>query len=62
MAEDNRCMVCNNKKFVVEIQEDNVEIPEMKKGNRYCMDCYKPLQQQFKLTVEDIADISSVNK
>ena len=62
MAEDNLCMVCNNKIFVVELQEDNVEIPEMKKGNRYCMDCYKPLQQQFKLTVEDIADISSVNK
>ena len=56
------CMICNEKNFEVEIQEDNEEVPELKKGNKYCLDCYEPLQKQFKLTLEDVADISSVNK
>jgi len=56
------CMICNEKIFEVEIQEDNEEVPELKKGNKYCLDCYEPLQKQFKLTLEDVADISSVNK
>ena len=56
------CMICNKKNFEVEIQEDNEEVPELKKGNKYCLDCYEPLQKQFKLTLEDVADISSVNK
>ena len=56
------CMICNEKIFEVEIQADNEEVPELKKGNKYCLDCYGPIQQQFKLTLEDVADISSVNK
>ena len=56
------CMVCNAKVFAVEIQEDSEEIPDLKKGNKYCLDCYGPLQEQFKLTLEDVADISSVSK
>ena len=56
------CMVCNVKVFEIEIQEDSEEIPELKKGNKYCLDCYGPIQEQFKLTLEDVADISSVNK
>ena len=56
------CMVCNTKAFAVEIQEDSEEIPDLKKGNKYCLDCYGPLQEQFKLTLEDVADISSVSK
>ena len=56
------CMVCNAKAFEIEIQEDSDEVPELKKGNKYCLECYKPLQQQFKLTLEDVAELSSVNK
>ena len=56
------CMVCNAKAFAVEIQEDSEEISDLKKGNKYCLDCYGPLQEQFKLTLEDVADISSVSK
>ena len=56
------CMVCNTKPFEIEIQEDSDEVPELKKGNKYCLECYEPLQQQFKLTLEDVAEISSVNK
>jgi len=56
------CMVCNAKVFEIEIQEDSEEIPELKKGNKYCLDCYGPIQEQFKLTLEDVADISSVSK
>ena len=56
------CMVCNAKAFEIEIQEDSEEVPELKKGNKYCLDCYGPLQEQFKLTLEDVADISSVSK
>ena len=56
------CMVCNTKAFEIEIQEDSDEVPELKKGNKYCLECYEPLQQQFKLTLEDVADLSSVNK
>jgi hypothetical protein len=56
------CMVCNSKGFEIEIQEDSEEIPELKKGNKYCLECYDPIQQQFKLTLEDVADISSVSK
>ena len=37
-------------------------VPELKKGNKYCLDCYGPLQEQYKLTLEDVADISSVSK
>ncbi len=55
-------MVCNAKAFEIEIQEDSDEVPELKKGNKYCLDCYGPLQEQFKLTLEDVADISSVSK
>jgi len=55
-------MVCNTKAFEIEIQEDSDEVPELKKGNQYCLECYEPLQQQFKLTLEDVADLSSVNK
>ena len=43
----------------IEIQEDSEEIPELKKGNKYCLECYGPIQEQFKLTLEDVADISS---
>ena len=56
------CMVCNAKAFEIEIQEDSEDVPELKKGNKYCLDCYGPLQEQFKLTLEDVADISSVSK
>jgi len=56
------CMVCKAKAFEIEIQEDSEEIPVLKKGNKYCLDCYGPLQEQFKLTLEDVADISSVRK
>ena len=56
------CMVCNAKAFEIEIQEDSDEVSELKKGNKYCLECYKPLQQQFKLTLEDVAELSSVNK
>ena len=56
------CIVCNEKAFEIEIQEDSDEVPELKKGNKYCLDCYGPLQEQFKLTLEDVADISSVSK
>jgi len=56
------CMVCNVKNFEIEIQEDIEEIPELERGNKYCLDCYAPIQQQFKLTLEDVADISSVTK
>ena len=56
------CMVCDVKAFEIEIQEDSEDIPELKKGNMYCLDCYEPIQQQFKLTLEDVADISSVTK
>ena len=56
------CMVCNAKAFEIEIQEDSEEVSELKKGNKYCLDCYGPLQEQYKLTLEDVADISSVNK
>ena len=56
------CMVGNTKAFEIEIQEDSDEVPELKKGNQYCLECYEPLQQQFKLTLEDVADLSSVNK
>ena len=52
------CMVCNEKGFEIEIQEDSEEIQELKKG----LDCYGPIQQQFKLTLEDVADISAVSK
>ena len=45
------CMVCNAKAFEIEIQEDSEEVPELKKGNKYCLDCYGPLQEQFKLTL-----------
>ena len=55
-------MVCNTKTFEIEIQEDSDEVPELKKGNKYCLECYGPLQQQFKLTLEDVAELSSVNK
>ena len=55
-------MVCNAKAFEIEIQEDSDEVPELKKGNKYCLECYEPLQQQFKLTLEDVAELSSVNK
>ena len=41
---------------------EDVEVPELKKGNKYCLDCYGPLQEQFKLTLEDVAEISSVSK
>ena len=61
MSED-MCMVCNAKAFEIEIQEDSEEISELKKGNKYCLECYGPLQEQFKLTLEDVADISSVSK
>ena len=53
MSED-MCMVCNVKNFEIEIQEDSEDIPELKKGNMYCLDCYEPIQQQFKLS--DISD------
>jgi len=56
------CMVCNVKAFEIEIQEDSEEVSELKKGNKYCLGCYGPLQEQFKLTLEDVADISSVSK
>jgi len=56
------CIICNAKNFQIEIQEDSEEIPELKKGNKYCLDCYEPIQQKFKLTLEDVADISSVAK
>ena len=56
------CMVCDVKAFEIEIQEDSEEVSELKKGNKYCLDCYGPLQQQFKLTLEDVADISAVSK
>ena len=56
------CMVCNAKAFEIEIQEDSDEVPELKKGNKYCLECSEPLQQQFKLTLEDVAELSSVNK
>ncbi len=56
------CMVCNAKPFEIEIQEDSEEVPDLKKGNKYCLDCYSPLQEQFKLTLEDVADISAVSK
>ena len=56
------CMICNAKAFEIEIQEDSEEVPELKKGNKYCLDCYGPLQEQFKLTLEDVAEISSVSK
>ena len=56
------CMVCNEKGFEIEIQQDSEEIQELKKGNKYCLDCYGPIQQQFKLTLEDVADISAVSK
>jgi hypothetical protein len=56
------CMICNAKAFEIEIQENSEEIPELKKGNKYCLDCYGPLQEQYKLTLEDVADISSVSK
>ena len=56
------CMVCNTKTFEIEIQENSDEVPELKKGNKYCLECYEPLQQQFKLTLEDVAELSSVNK
>ncbi|MEC8875114.1 MAG: hypothetical protein VYE50_00885 [Candidatus Thermoplasmatota archaeon] len=56
------CMVCNAKAFEIEIQEDSDEVSELKKGNKYCLECYEPLQQQFKLTLEDVAELSSVNK
>ena len=55
-------MVCNTRAFEIEIQEDSDEVPDLKKGNRYCLECYEPLQRQFKLTLEDVADLSSVNK
>ena len=61
MSEE-QCMVCNVKNFEIEIQEDSEDIPELKKGNKYCLDCYEPIQQQFKLTLEDVADVSSVTK
>ena len=61
MAEE-LCMVCNAKAFEIEIQEDSDEVSELKKGNKYCLECYEPLQQQFKLTLEDVAELSSVNK
>ena len=56
------CMICNAKAFEIEIQEDSEEVPELKKGNKYCLDCYGPLQEQFKLTLEDVAEISSVSR
>ena len=56
------CMVCNDKPFEIEIQEDSEEVSELKKGNKYCLECYEPFQQQFKLTLEDVAEISSVSK
>ena len=56
------CMICNAKAFEIEIQEDSEEVPELKKGNKYCLECYEPLQQQFKLTLEDVAEISSVSR
>ena len=56
------CMVCNAKAFEIEIQEDSEDVLELKKGNKYCLDCYGPLQEQFKLTLEDVAEISSVSK
>ena len=56
------CIVCNAKAFEIEIQEDSDEVSELKKGNKYCLDCYAPLQEQFKLTLEDVAEISSVSK
>ncbi|MEC8997180.1 MAG: hypothetical protein VYE80_01800 [Candidatus Thermoplasmatota archaeon] len=56
------CMVCNAKAFEIEIQEDSDEVSDLKKGNKYCLECYEPLQQQFKLTLEDVAELSSVNK
>ena len=56
------CMVCDVKAFEIEIQEDSEEVSELKKGNKYCLDCYQPLQEQFKLTLEDVADISAVSK
>ena len=56
------CIICNAKNFQIEIQEDSEDIPELKKGNKYFLDCYEPIQQQFKLTLEDVADISSVAK
>tara|TARA_Y100000768_G_scaffold333929_1_gene274314 strand:+ start:557 stop:727 length:171 start_codon:yes stop_codon:yes gene_type:complete len=55
-------MICNVKAFEIEIQEDSEEVPELKKGNKYCLDCYAPLQEQFKLTLEDVAEISSVSR
>ena len=56
------CMVCNARAFEIEIQEDSDEVSELKKGNKYCLGCYEPLQQQIKLTLEDVAELSSVNK
>ena len=56
------CIICNSKAFEIEIQEDSEEVPELKKGNKYCLDCYSPLQEQFKLTLEDVAEISSVSR
>ena len=56
------CMVCDVKAFEIEIQEDSEEVSELKKGNKYCLDCYGPLQELFKLTLEDVADISAVSK
>ena len=62
LMSEEMCMVCNAKAFEIEIQEDSEDVPELKKGNKYCLDCYGPLQEQFKLTLEDVADISSVSK
>ena len=56
------CMICSAKVFEIEIQEDSEEVPELEKGNKYCLDCYGPLQEQFKLTLEDVAEISSVSR
>ena len=55
-------MVCNDKVFEIEIQEASEDVSDLKKGNKYCLDCYGPLQEQFKLTLEDVADISAVSK
>ena len=55
-------IVCNAKAFEIEIQEDSEEIPELKKGNKYCLECYGPIQEQFKLTLADVADLSSVSR
>ena len=61
MSEE-KCIVCNAKTFEIEIQEDSDEVPELKKGNKYCLECYGPIQEKFKLTLEDVADISSISK